>query len=76
MYPAATRNTAGPIIPAKKEAVILDVQVKSLAMSQLLTNEGEGLPDDDGRVEAGFPQVICDLTTQHGYHSTAQVRQS
>ena len=42
----------------------------------LLTDEGEHLPDGDGGGPAGFPQVICDLTTEHSEHRAAQIGQS
>lgn len=41
-----------------------------------LTNNGEGLPDIDGAVEAGFPQVIGKLATQHSHHGAAHVGKS
>lgn len=45
-------------------------------MSSFLTYKGEILPDSDGGAEAGFPQVISKLATQHSKHNTAHVGQS
>lgn len=54
-------------------------QIKNLVVSHfgmllLLTNNGEGLPDSDGGVKAGFPQVVGKLAAQHSHHAAAQVR--
>lgn len=55
---------------------IKNLVVSHFGMLLFLTNNGEGLPDNDGGVEAGFPQVVSKLAAQHGHHAAAQVRKS
>lgn len=38
-----------------------------------LTHNGEGLPDTDSRVEAGFPKVIGKLASQNRNYAAAEV---